>query len=63
MCSIATTKNKLKIQALNEIQMLQKLVEEVEDDGNDIVDISFTVDRIAKEDGVLKDILNDCYEY
>ena len=63
MCSAATTKNKLKIQALNQISMLQNLVAEIEDEGNDIVDISFMVDRISQDDGVLKDIIEECSEY
>lgn len=63
MCSIKTTRNKLKIQAKNQIQMLQNLVSELEDESNDLVDISFTIDRISNEDGLLKDILAECEDY
>lgn len=63
MCSIATTKNKLKIQALNQISMLQNLVAEIENDENDMVDIDFMVDRISREDGMLKSIVEECEEY
>lgn len=63
MCSIATTKNKLKIQALNQISMLQNLVAEIENDENDMVDIDFMVDRISREDGMLKSIVEECSEY
>lgn len=63
MCSIATTKNKLKIQALNQISMLQNLVAEIENDENDMVDIDFMVDRISREDGMLKSIVEECAEY
>lgn len=63
MCSIATTKNKLKIQALNQISMLNELVKEIEDEQNDLVDLSFSIERISREEGMLSEILNDCVDY
>lgn len=63
MCSVITTKNKLKIQALNQISMLNELVKEIEDEQNDLVDLSFSIERISREEGMLSEILNDCVDY
>lgn len=57
------TRKAMIVEAKNHIAMLQEFITAVEDKSNDLVDISFEVDKITRHEGSLKFLLDNCEDY